>query len=123
MPSRYSTDSVLAECERISLVWTDNPTFTLGEVTLLILQSKIVAVREKKERLEALKIQVIGLTNELEEQTGELASIRTRALSGFRAVYGPDSTQYEQAGGTRQSEIRRSSRKGGGGSGGSGQQS
>ncbi len=119
MPSRYSTDSVLLESERIARVWTDNPTFSLGEVTLAGFQAKITEARQKREQLENLRMQVTALSNELEERTNELAAIRTRAMSGFRAVFGPDSTQYEQAGGTRQSEIRRSSRKGGGGSGGS----
>lgn len=119
MPSRYSTDSVLTECERIARVWTDNPTFSLGEVTLAGFQAKIAGARQKREQLENLRMQVTALSNELEEHTSELAAIRTRAMSGFRAVFGPDSTQYEQAGGTRQSEIRRPSRKGGGGSGGS----
>ena len=93
------------------------PAFTLGEVTLASLQAKLADVRQKREQLETLRMQVAALSNELEEGTNELASIRTRALSGFRAVFGPNSTQYEQAGGTRQSEIRRPSRKGGGGSG------
>ncbi|MDT5270513.1 MAG: hypothetical protein QOH49_2699 [Acidobacteriota bacterium] len=119
MPSRYSTESVLTESERITRVWTDNPTFTLGEVTLAGFQAKIAEIRQKREQLETLRMQVTALSNELEEGTNELASIRTRALSGFRAVFGPNSTQYEQAGGTRQSEIRRSSRKGSGGSGSS----
>src|SRR5215212_8544613 len=121
MPSRYSTDTVLTECERIARVWTDNPTFSLGEVTLAGFQAKLTEARQKREQLETLRMQATALSNELEERTSELATIRTRALSGFRAVYGPDSTQYEQAGGTRQSEKRRSSRKGGGSApGGSG---
>ena len=117
MPSRYSTESVLADSERLTRVWADNPTFSLGEVTLAGFQAKIAEAKQKREQLEALRMQVTALTNELETRTTELASIRTRALSGFRAVFGPDSTQYEQAGGTRQSEIRRSTRKGGTGSG------
>lgn len=117
MPSRYSTESVLTDCDRIARVWTDNPTFSLGEVTLTTFQAKIAEVRQKREQLETLRMQVAALSNEIEEGTNELAAIRTRALSGFRAVFGPDSTQYEQGGGKRQSEIRRPSRKGGGGSG------
>ena len=117
MPSRYSTESVLTEGDRIARVWADNPTFSLGEVTLASLQAKLADVRQKREQLETLRMQVAALSNDLEEGTNELASIRTRALSGFRAVFGPNSTQYEQAGGTRQSEIRRPSRKGTGGSG------
>lgn len=121
MPSRYSTESVLTECERIARVWADNPTFSLGEVTLAGFQAKLAETRQKREQLETLRMQATALSNELEGLTGELAAIRTRAMSGFRAVFGPDSTQYQQAGGTRQSEIRRSPRKGGGVSGGSGQ--
>ena len=119
MPSRYSTESVLTEGDRIARVWAENPTFSLGEVTLANLQAKLAEVRQKREQLETLRMQVAALSNDLEDGTNELASIRTRALSGFRAVLGPDSTQYEQAGGTRQSDIRRAIRKGGGGSGGS----
>lgn len=111
MPSRYNTESVLSECERITRVWADNPTFTLGEVTLASFQAKVEDVRQKREQLETLRMQMTALSNQIEEGTGELASIRTRALSGIRAVFGPDSTQYEQAGGTRQSEIRRAPRK------------
>jgi hypothetical protein len=120
MPSRYSTEAVLADCERIGRVWTDNPTFTLGEVTLANFQGRLAEVRQKRDQLEALRMQMTSLSNELEQKSAELASIRTRALSGFRAVYGPDSTQYEQAGGTRQSERRRTARKGGNAPGSSG---
>jgi len=35
----------------------------------------------------------------------------TRARSGIRSVFGPDSTQYEQAGGTRTSERKTPTRK------------
>lgn len=121
MPSRYSTESVIADCERLTRVWADNPTFSLGEVTLAGLQTKIAEAKQKREQLETLRMQTTALSNELEERTGELAGIRTRGLSGFRAVFGPNSTQYEQAGGTRQSEIRRSTRKGDTGSGDAGQ--
>ena len=35
----------------------------------------------------------------------------TRIRSAMRGVFGPDSTQYEQAGGTRRSERKRPARK------------
>ncbi len=111
MPSRYPADTVLNNCERIARVWTDNPTFTLGEVTLKNLQDRIAGAKDKRERLEGLKMQVTALSNELGEDVNALASIYTRALSGLRAVYGPNSTQYEQGGGTRADERKRPSRK------------
>jgi hypothetical protein len=117
MPSRYKADKVIEGSERISRVWTDNPTFTLGEVTLPSLNAKIASLRQKRDQLETLRMQVTALSNEIDGATDDLSTIRTRALSGLRATYGPNSTQYEQGGGTRQSEVKRPSRKGGGGSG------
>ena len=112
MPTKYKFDSVIANAEKITRAWAENPTFALGEVTHASLQSKIAAARQKRDQIETLRTQLTALTNELNYQTAELATITTRALSGFRAIYGPDSTQYEQAGGTRSSERRRpSSRK------------
>jgi DNA repair ATPase RecN len=108
---KYSVEAVLADTERIERVWTDNPTFTLGEVTLQNLKDKRAALRQKRDQLESLRMQVVALTNDLNSGAAELETIRTRALSGLRAVYGPNSTQYEQGGGTRTSERRRPSRK------------
>jgi hypothetical protein len=111
MPSKYNFNVTITESEQIARVWTDNPTFTLGEVTLANLLSKLLSVRQKRDQAETLRTQLTGITNELSEQIGELASINTRARSGFRAAYGPDSSQYEQAGGTRASERKRPSKK------------
>lgn len=116
MPTKYSVDSVLTDIERIARVWTDNPTFALGEVTLPGLQAKIAEAQQKRDQLENLRMQMTALTNDLNNKTADLAAIRTRALSGFRAIFGPDSTQYEQAGGTPASERKRAKRKNGGAS-------
>ena len=112
MASKYSPDSVIADSEQIARVWAENPTFGLGEVTLVILQSKVDELRQKRNQIEALRTELTAHLNDLNEKTGQLADINTRARSGFRATYGPDSSQYEQAGGTRRSERKRPARKG-----------
>lgn len=111
MPSRYSPDTVLEDSEQIIRVWTENPAFALGEVTLVIMQGKIDALRQKRERIEMLRTELTALQNDLGAQTRELANINTRARSGYRAQFGPDSSQYEQVGGTRTSERKRPTRK------------
>src|SRR3982751_2937572 len=111
MASKYKVDVVLANSEQIARVWIDNPTFTLGEITLPILQGKIADLRKKRDQIETLRTQLTALINEANEQTAELANINTRALSGYRAVYAQNSSQYEQAGGTRTSERKRPSSK------------
>jgi hypothetical protein len=51
------------------------------------------------------------LQNEIETDEGNLRVKSTRLLSATEAQYGPDSSEYEQVGGTRQSERKRSSKK------------
>ncbi|MDT5061161.1 MAG: hypothetical protein QOH63_1620 [Acidobacteriota bacterium] len=111
MPSKYNFNATITDSEQIARVWTDNSTFTLGEITLANLQTKLTSVRQKRDQVETLRTQLTALINDLNEQIAELASINTGARSGFRAAYGPDSSQYEQAGGTRASERKRPSKK------------
>jgi hypothetical protein len=51
------------------------------------------------------------LLNEVDAAESELRGKNARMLSAAEAQYGPDSSQYEQAGGTRQSERKRGSKK------------
>lgn len=52
-----------------------------------------------------------SLQNEIDAKERELRVKNTRMLSAVEAQYGPDSNEYEQAGGTRQSERGRNSKK------------
>lgn len=51
------------------------------------------------------------LKNELEGLEAKLRDKNKRMLSAAEAHYGPDSSAYEQAGGTRDSERKRSTKK------------
>lgn len=59
------------------------------------------------ERVSALD----DLQNQLQAEEAALRDKNKRVLSAVEAQYGPDSSQYEQAGGTRQSERKRPTRK------------
>jgi hypothetical protein len=111
MASKYTHDAVITDSEQIARVWKENPTFTLGEITLATLESKLAEMRGKRNQVETIRTQLRALINDQNAQSAELASINTRARSGFRATFGPDSSQYEQSGGTRVSERKRPSAK------------
>jgi uncharacterized protein YukE len=51
------------------------------------------------------------LQNQLQAAEDALRDKNKRMLSAVEAQFGPDSSQYEQAGGTRQSERKRPARK------------
>jgi hypothetical protein len=110
-----SLDDVIAEAEKIVRVWEANPTFSLGELTLVKFKSELDELRTLRAQTEEARRQLTNLSNSTNEKADVVNSNVTRALSGVRAVFGPDSTQYEEAGGTRSSErrARKSTKKGG----------
>lgn len=67
----------------------------------------LTGLRSVRSQTEDLRTQLTKATNDANDQAQALNNIVTRARSGFRATYGPDSTQYEQAGGARTSERKR----------------
>jgi hypothetical protein len=112
MPKGKSLDEVIAEAEKIDRVWEANPTFSLGELTREKFKAELDALRDAREQLEEARRQVTNLSNVTNERAEVVNSYVTRALSGVRAVFGPDSTQYEEAGGTRSSERKTPRKKG-----------
>jgi hypothetical protein len=53
------------------------------------------------------------LLNEFQAEEAELNEFNRRYLSAAEAHFGPDSSEYEMLGGTRKSERKRPTRKGG----------
>jgi hypothetical protein len=109
MPKNYSIENTLEDGERVVRAWKENPTLTLGELTLPSLEKMVGDLRTLRSQIEDTRAQLTRMTNEANEKAAAIANAATRVRSGFRAVYGPDSTQYELAGGTRLSERKRSS--------------
>ena len=109
--ARKSTDEILAEAEQIARVWAENPSFTLGDLTLAKLQTMIADLRVKINRVEELRTQQVAAINEANVLEAEVRIAITRGRSGIRAFYGPDSSEYEQSGGTRTSDRKRPVRR------------
>lgn len=115
MPSGKSLDGVIAHAEQLDRVWEANPNFTLGDLTREKFKAELDALRESRAQLEESKRQVTNLSNTVKGRSATLLTLNSRVLSGLRAVFGPNSTQYEEGGGTRTSERKTSKTKQGGG--------
>jgi hypothetical protein len=103
---------VLADAENIVNVWSTNSDFKLGEITLPKFKEASANLQEADSTVEAKRTELTALIIDRDSQAAALNEWVSRARSGFRAVYGPDSTQYQQAGGTRASERRKPVRRG-----------
>lgn len=104
-------DTVLEDAATIAKVWTDNPNFGLGDIKLADFQAALAAAQAATKQAEEKRIELVALMDVRDDKVKALSDLITRARSGFRAIYGPDSPQYEQAGGTRRSERKKPVRK------------
>jgi hypothetical protein len=111
MPRSKSLDEIISDIQKIIRVWEANPTFTLGEITLAGLKAELDDLIELRGQTNEARANVARLVNATNEKANALIAVHTRALSGIRGVFGPNSTQYDEAGGTRPSEKKAAKKK------------
>lgn len=80
-------------------------------LTLGSYKSAISAVAFQLSAYNTKLSEVDGLLNALEAGEKSLADLSERMLSGVATKFGKNSDQYEKAGGTKKSEIKRGPRK------------
>jgi len=74
-------------------------------------EQEINAFSATIDRYNQMLATIDDLKNSLEEEESALRTKNTRMLSAVEAQFGPDSSQYEQGGGTPQSERKRPTKK------------
>jgi hypothetical protein len=113
MARRKRTSSVLeAAHQRLAGLNSINPPPDFG--TNLSLAAYTAQINDFSRQLDNYNQMVATLDdmqNQLNASEFVLRETNKRMLSAAEAHYGPNSSQYEQAGGTRQSDRKRSARK------------
>ncbi len=89
---------------------TPAPDFGPG-LSLLTYEQKSTALAARLDGYNQKLAALDDEQNNLERDEKELHDLNKRVLSATEAQYGPDSSQYELAGGTRLSERKRPSKK------------
>jgi hypothetical protein len=115
MPKGKSFDDIVADIERLIRVWTAKPELTLAGLTREDVVAKLAGFKTKRAGVEDLRTQLTAGVNDINQEATELVDIGNRGRSAARGQFGPDSTEYEQLGGTRSSERKPPKRKGGAG--------
>jgi len=81
-------------------------------LTLAGYEGDISALSDKLDKYNEMLSLLDSLQNEIGTLEASLREKNVRILSATEAQYGPDSSEYEQAGGTRRSERKRTGPKG-----------
>ena len=97
---------------RLTALSSIDPKLDLGNgLTLASYQAAIQGVQAKLNTYNVSLAQADENANNLRAAEKELRALTIRMLAGVAAKYGKDSNEYEKAGGTRTSEIKRSPKK------------
>ena len=108
--AKTAANDAVNDAQKIVDVWAARP-FSMGEVTLDAFRAAMKSVADADAAVEAKRREMTGLADVRDDQIKTLQELTTRARSGIRSTFGPDSKEYEQAGGTRKSERKKPVRK------------
>jgi len=110
MARRRRKSTILERAEtRANNLRAISPTLDLGPgLTLTVFEQKIEDVRAKHESYNMALAALDDLLNNLQADEKVLDELNSRMLAAVGARWGKNSTQYEQAGGTRTDERKKS---------------
>ena len=108
------TSSILVTArQRLAGLKSITPPPNFGaNLTLAGYEGDIGVLSDKLDKYNEMLSLLDSLQNEIETLEAGLREKNVRILSATEAQYGPDSSEYEQAGGTRRSERKRTGPKG-----------
>jgi DNA repair exonuclease SbcCD ATPase subunit len=112
--ARQKRTSPIAEAAqtRADSLESINAALDLGNgLTLENFQTEIDAVEEKLSDYNTKLSELDGMLTALENAETALADKSERMLTGVASKYGKDSAEYEKAGGTKKSDIKRGPKK------------
>lgn len=110
---RISAASAVAR-QRLAGLNKITPAPNLGpNISVAAYQAVLNDTAALEESHNQLAAQMDDSSNRFDAQENLMADWNRRVLSAVEAQYGPDSSEYEMCGGTRKSERKRPSRKGG----------
>ena len=101
-----SFDDIKAQAEQLLRVWDENDDLALGDLTKPQFRTLLDAFNTTRASVDGMRSQLTKGVNDLNEHGSQILAIAVRARSVARGQYGPNSTQYEQLGGTRASDRK-----------------
>ena len=109
--AKRTSPALDAAKERANSLATVDKTMDFGNgASLAALNAANVVLEKKLDDYNQMLSALDEALDILETMEGTSTDLGTRLLAGVKVKYGPDSAEYEKAGGTRASEIKRGPR-------------
>jgi hypothetical protein len=112
--ARRNSNIIENAASRANGIKAFSPTLDLGSgLTVAAFEQAIADARAKLDDYNQTLATLDEKANRVTAAEKSVSALSARLLAGIGARFGKDSNEYEQAGGVRQSERRRTSRKSG----------
>jgi hypothetical protein len=111
MATKDSAADVLGETPGILKVWGNNPLIKIGDMTFADYSAKVQALETLHGDVEDKELDLSKIRNSRDDNALEVSGLNSRFRSIARGQFGPDSSEYEQVGGTRSSERKSAKKK------------
>jgi len=82
----------------------------LGNITVETYEAEVNGFTTEQDAYNGELAQLDERTNRLDTRERQLADLSQRVLAAVKGQYGPDSSEFEQVGGTRRSDRKRPTR-------------
>ncbi|MBB6052417.1 hypothetical protein [Armatimonas rosea] len=106
MPEELQTKQLRDDAARIITVWRGNPDLKVKNLTLAELEADDTALAADEAELSALRDQLTTVLNRRNDRRKTLRKKVVAGRAGIKGYFGSDSSEYERAGGTRDSERK-----------------
>lgn len=112
MAKKLYPTNTLKQARSILAAWNEiDPDLKIGPLSPEDLSSELADIQAMQNKIIHVKIELLALRNERDAACIELWDKVKRARSGFKVIFGDDSSAYEMAGGTRSSDRKPYRRK------------
>jgi hypothetical protein len=106
MPEELLTKKLRDDAARVITVWRDNPDLKVKDLTLADLEAEDTALAAEEAALTALRDQITTTLNQRNDRRKALRKKVVAGRAGIKGYFGSNSSEYERAGGTRDSERK-----------------
>ncbi len=111
MAKKMNIKATIADSKTVQTVWAGIPSFKVGPIGTEDFNAVYDAAVALIEAYNAKDLELTGIRERRDDELRQLNGLVTRFRYGIRSTYGPDSPEYEQAGGTRTSNRKPPRRK------------
>jgi hypothetical protein len=107
MSNNKSDNNLVTEAQCVLHFWEQHPELKLKDSTCAAFKLLQEAFRTTGDEVVAQENRLRLVLAERDAQSAEVKDVVTRLRSAVRGFYGPDSSEYHEVGGTRQSDRKR----------------